>query len=440
MRISVARTKGHVMQHDVREDVKYDNVKLKRSDTIRDFGADDPPGKVKSRKSTWITLAIVTVLVVGLAAFQLLIKPGMIKGFLSKMVPPPATISTETAKSEQWVPKLPSVGSLTAIQGIDVTTQISGVVTGIGFDSGQEVAAGTALVTLDSAVEQADLASNRAALQQTELDLKRQNELSQRAYASEATQQAAQAKRDSAAASVQRTSALFTQKTIVAPFKGRLGIRKVEIGQYVSPGTALVSLQALDPIRVDFPVPEQELSKLKVGQSIEVLVDAYAGQIFVGSIESLDARVNLDTRSLLVRAQIKNPDKKLLPGMFANVSVLQDAATARITVPRTAVTYSLFGDSVYVVKPAAAPNSTTAAATPASTAALAGKGAAEPELVVERRFVRVGEAREDRVAIAEGVNVDDQVVTSGQLKLQNGARVKVDNAAPLTPASERPKQ
>lgn len=384
------------------------------------------PAKPKRRKSTWITLAIVAVLIGGLAAFQLLIKPAMIKGFVSKMVPPPSTISTEVAKSESWIPKLPSVGSLTAIQGIDVTSQIAGVVTGIGFESGQDVVAGAKLVTLESAVEQADLASNRATLQQTELDLKRQNDLSKRAYASEAVQQAAQAKRDSAAASVQRTSALITQKTIVAPFNGRLGIRKVELGQYVAPGTALVTLQALDPIRVDFPVPEQELARLKVGQAIEVLVDAFPGTTFTGEIESLDARVSLDTRSLLVRARLANPDKKLLPGMFANVSVLQNSATPRVTVPRTAVTYSLFGDSVYVIK----------SAPPADPA----QGGAEPMTTAERRFVRVGEAREDRIAIVEGVAVGDVVVTSGQLKLQNGARVKIDNSAPLMPLSERPKQ
>ena len=165
------------------------------------------------------------------AAFQLLIKPAMIKSFLSKIVPPPATISTETARADSWVPKLPSVGSLTAIQGIDVTSQIAGIVSAISFESGQDVVAGAQLVTLDTGVEQADLASNRALLQQTELDLARQNDLSKRAYASEATQQAAQAKRDSAAAAVQKTTALITQKSIIAPFNGRLGIRKVEIGQ-----------------------------------------------------------------------------------------------------------------------------------------------------------------------------------------------------------------
>lgn len=292
-------------------------------------------------------------------------------------------------------------------------------------------------MTLDSAVEQADLANNKALLQQAELDLNRQNDLSRRAFASEATQQAAQAKRDSAAALVQKTQAQIAQKTIVAPFNGRLGIRKVDLGQYIAPGTSMVTIQALDPIRVDFPVPEQELSKLKLNQPIEVTIGTYPGQIFKGKIQSLDARVSLDTRSLLVRGILDNPDKKLLPGMFANVSILEDAPLPRVTVPRTAVTYSLFGDSVYVVKPAAAQANTQPAS--AQQAQDAKSAAAAPTDIAERRFVRVGEAREDRVMILEGVAEGDQVVTTGQLKLQNGARVKVDNSAPLTAPAVRPK-
>ena len=400
----------------------------------------ETPPRPRITRSAVITLVVVTALIGGLAVFQLLIKPAMIKGFLAKAVPPPATISTEAARSEDWVGKLPSVGSLTAVQSIDVTSQIAGVVAGIGFDSGQDVAAGAKLVTLDSAVEQADLANNKAALQQAELDLKRQNTLSTRAYASESVQQAAQAKRDSATALVQRTTALIAQKSIVAPFAGRLGIRKIDLGQYVAPGSAMVTLQALDPIRVDFPVPEQDISKLAIGQKIEVSVDSFSGQIFKGEIESLDARVSVDTRGLLVRARLSNPDKKLLPGMFANVNILADAATARVTVPRTAVTYSLFGDNVYIVKPGAQPEQggLPAGQVRAQTPQTPGQ-AQVPGDVVERKFVRVGEARGDRVAILEGVAAGDQVVTSGQLKLQNGARVKVDNSAPLTPQSVRPK-
>ncbi len=390
-------------------------------------------GAKRSNRAVFITLVIVGALIAGLAWFQLSFKPAMIKSFLASMVPPPATISTEQAKVEQWTPRLPSVGSLVAIQGIDITSQVAGVVASINFESGQDVTAGAKLLTLDSSVEQADLANNKALLQQAELDLARQNDLSRRAIASEATQQAAQAKRDSAAANVQKTQALIAQKTIVAPFNGRIGIRKVDLGQYIAPGTLMSTIQALDPIRVDFPVPEQELSKLKIGQPVEVTVGTFPDQVFKGKIQSLDARVSLDTRALLTRALLENPDKKLLPGMFANVSALDENARALVTVPRTAITYSLFGDSVYVVKPAPAPAQQVTP--PASSAAK------PPEAtdIAERRFVRIGETRDDRVAILEGVAAGEQVVTSGQLKLQNGARVKVDNSAPLTPPTVRPK-
>ena len=391
------------------------------------------------RRTSWptiLTAVIMLTLIGGLAAFQLVFKPAMIKSFLAKAVPPPATISTDIARAENWVPKLPSVGSLISIQGIDVTTQVAANVSAVLFDSGQEVAAGTKLITLESSIEQADLLNNQALLRQTELDLARQNDLSLRSIASQATQQAAQAKRDSAAATVQRTAAVIAQKTIFAPFAGKLGIRKVELGQYVSPGMSIATLQALNPIRVDFPMPEQDVSKLKVGQTVELTVDAFPKQIFKGQIASLDARVNLDTRTLLVRAQLPNPEKKLLPGMFANLSVLSGDGAGVVTVPRTAITYSLFGDSVFVVKPApennaaeAAPNSATAA-TPAPAA---------PTFIAERRFVRVGEAREDRASIVEGLATGDQVVISGQLKLQNGARVKVDNSVVMQPPAERPK-
>lgn len=395
----------------------------------------EPDATVRPKRfgrAAFVTLAIVAAFLGALAWFQLSFKPAMIKGFLTSMVPPPVTISTEQAKVVQWTSRLPSVGSLVAIQGIDVTSQVAGVVASINFESGQDVVAGAKLVTLDSSVEQADLANNKASLQQAELDLARQNDLSRRAIASEATQQAAQAKRDSAAAAVQKTQALIAQKTIVAPFNGRIGIRKVDLGQYIAPGTLMSTIQALDPIRVDFPVPEQELSKVKIGQPVEITVGTFPDQVFKGKIQSLDARVSLDTRALLIRALLENPDKKLLPGMFANVSVLEESPRPLVTVPRTAITYSLFGDSVYVVKPAAPP------AQP-STAQSSGAKPPDATDVAERRFVRVGETREDRVAILEGVAEGEQVVTSGQLKLQNGARVKVDNSAPLTPQTVRPK-
>jgi membrane fusion protein (multidrug efflux system) len=257
------------------------------------------------------------------------------------------------------------------------------------------------------------------------------------------------AKRDSAAAAVQRVEAIIAQKTIAAPFAGRLGLRHMEKGQYVEAGHVLVWLQALDPIWVDFPVPEGSVAKFAIGAPIELAVDAYPGQVFKGEVEAFDARLSQDTRTLMVRGKLPNPDRKLLPGMFANVAVLAGLAKELVTVPRTAVTYGLYGDSVWVVKegqpePAAKPAPTPSAEPVASAAAAdadpVGAVPPAPKLTVERRFVRVGPTEGDRVAILEGVKAGEQVVTSGQLKLQPGATIKVDNSGVLKPPAELPKQ
>jgi membrane fusion protein (multidrug efflux system) len=284
-------------------------------------------------------------------------------------------------------------------------------------------------VQLDIAVEMADLASAEATQREADIAFKRQTDLLRKSVASEANVDAALAKRDTAAAAVNRIKALIAQKAILSPFAGRLGIRKVELGQYVSPGMALVTLQALDPIWVDFPMPEQNIGKLKLDQVIELTVDAFPGEVFKGQIASLDARVSQETRTLLVRGTLANPGMKLLPGMFANVAVLAGEPAQVVTIPRTAVTYSLYGDSVYVVKPEQPKESESEP-----------QAASEAVFVVERRFVRPGQVRGDLVAITSGLETGERVVTTGQIKLDNGSRVKIDNSQALKPPAELPKQ
>jgi membrane fusion protein, multidrug efflux system len=379
-----------------------------------------------------ITAAVLAVLLGGLSYFQFVFKPQMIRSFLSQMKPPPATVTAEAARTEQWIERLTSIGTLTASQGVDIASQVAGVVTEVLVESGKEVDQGTKLVQLDIAVELADLASSRATLREADVAFERQSDLIQKKVTSEANLDTARAKRDTAGAAVKRIEAVIAQKGIVAPFSGRAGIRKVEKGQYVAAGMALVSLQALDPIRADFPMPEQYIGKLRVGQTIELTVDAFPGETFKGEIQSLDARVAQDTRTLLVRAILPNKERKLLPGMFANVTVLAGDAADVITVPRTAITYSLYGDSVYVVKPAA----------PATPAAATAKGneAQAAQLIAERRFVRTGQVREDRVAVTFGLAAGERVITTGQLKLNPGASIIIDNSQPLNPPETRPKQ
>jgi membrane fusion protein (multidrug efflux system) len=375
-----------------------------------------------------IAVIIVGTILGGLAWFQLQFKPAMIKGFLSKQQPPPSTITAQAARTEDWIERLPAIGTLIASQGVDVASQVAGIVTGIGFESDQDVEKGGKLVQLDISVEQADQASAEAILKEADVSYKRQSDLMLKNVTSEANVDTALAKRDTAAAAVNRIKALIAQKSILAPFAGRLGLRRVELGQYISPGLSMVTLQALDPIWVDFPMPEQNIGKLQREQVIELTVNAFPGKLFKGKISSLDARVSQETRTLLVRGTLDNPEHKLLPGMFANVSVLAGGARQVISVPRTAITFSLYGDSVYVVLPLE------------GSAAVPEKPPADAEFSVERRFVKTGQVHEDRIAIESGLKPGEQVVTTGQIKLNNGSRVKIDNSQELKLPPERPKQ
>jgi membrane fusion protein, multidrug efflux system len=396
-----------------------------------------------------IVAVIVGLFLGGVGYFNLVFKPKMIGEFMVKMVPPPATVTAEAAKSESWVDRVRAIGTLVAIQGVDVAPQLGGLVTDYYFDSGQDVEQGQKLVKLDTSVEEADLADNKATLNQAILDFERQSKLVKTGAVSQAVLDQTVAKRDSAAAAVQKMEAIIAEKTITAPFAGRLGLRHVERGQYVEAGHALVWLQSLDPIWVDFPVSEGSIASFAIGSTIELAADAYPGQVFKGEVEAFDAKLSQDARMLMVRARVPNPDRRLLPGMFANVSVLAGGAKEFVTVPRTALTYGLYGDSVWVVKegapePAASP-APMASAEPVASAVAADAAPtdaipSEPKLTVERRFVRVGPTEGDRVAILEGVVAGEKVVTSGQLKLQPDATIKVDNSGALKAPAELPKQ
>jgi len=363
----------------------------------------------------------------GLGYFQFIVKPEMIKGFIAKAPPPMATVAVTEATTEEWIERIPAVGTFRAVQGIEVAPQLEGVIRAFHFDSGQEIAKGALLLEIDDTVEQADLKSNMAMLKNADMALDRQRQLITGGSTSRSTLDAAEAARDQASAAVERTRALISQKAIVAPFAGRIGLRRADIGQYVSKGTPIASLQQLDPIYVDFPVPEQTIAELATGQVVEVSVDAWPEQAFKGKVISLDARVSAETRNLVVRAEVRNADKRLKPGMFANVAVLVGKAQSLVTLPRTGVTYSLYGDSVYVVKPAPVPEGSAQAA-PAPT---------DQQMIVERRAVKLGAARGSRVSILSGLTAGEKVVSEGQSKLTPGARVRVDNALAL-PASLNP--
>jgi membrane fusion protein (multidrug efflux system) len=373
-----------------------------------------------------VTLALLAAATGGLAYFQFAIKPVIVKTFMAAaFAPKPTAVTAEAVKAEKWPPELTAIGTLRAYQGVIIAPQAAGVVTAKHFESGDDVEVGALLINIDDSVEQADLANGLAQLKNAEATLARQKTLVVQGNTPQSSVDAAIAARDSAAATVERTRAVIAQKAIKAPFAGRLGLRNVDIGQYVAVGTSLVTLQQLDPIYADFPAPEEALRSLAVGQAVSMTVDAIPGRTFEGKIEAIDARVSAESRNVMARAVFANPDRKLLPGMFANLTVTTGEPASVLTVPRTAIVYSLYGDNVFVVK---------AAAHAREQGGVSDNGGPSG-LIVERRFVRVGPAQGERIAVEEGLRPGERVVTAGQIKLQAYMPVTLDEAAALpTPA------
>jgi membrane fusion protein (multidrug efflux system) len=380
-------------------------------------------------RTVWfvLVLGLFAAISGGLAYFQFVKKPEIVQGFIKNAPQTVTTVAVVDAKAEQWVTHVSAVGTFRAAQGIDISPQVAGMIRAVDFISGQDVEKGALLVEIEDEVEQADLKNNLATLKNADAALNRQIQLIATGNTPRATLDAAQATRDSAAAAVEKSRALIGEKAIKAPFAGRVGLRKIDAGQYVSPGTSIGTLQQLDPIFVDFPVPEQNIGQLARNQAVDVRVDAWTNQVFRGKILTVDARVSPDTRTVIVRAEIENPDRKLLPGMFAKVDVIVGEPQSVVTLPRTSVVTSIYGDAVFVVK------TVTAQTSPASTQT--------QKTFVERRDVTVGEERGDRVAIVSGVQAGETVVSEGQLKLAPNATVRVDNSLALpAPPNPRPKE
>ena len=388
------------------------------------------PLKVRRPVVFVVALALLAALTGGLAYFQFVIKPVMVKGFITAaFAPKPTTVTAEAARVEQWRPELTAIGTLRAIQGVAIAPQAAGDVTAIHFESGDDVEAGALLINIDDSVEQADLANGLAQLKNADSTLTRQRTLVAQGNTPQSTVDTAIATRDSAAATVERTRAVIAQKAIKAPFAGRLGLRNVDLGQYVAVGTSLVTLQRLDPIYADFPVPEEALNSMATGQAVRMTVDAIPGRSFAGKIEAIDARVSAESRNVTARAVFANPDRKLLPGMFANLTVTTGEPAAVLTLPRTAIVYSLYGDDVFVVTPA--PHAR-------EQGGLSENGGPSG-LIVERRLVRVGPARGERIAIEEGLRAGERVVTAGQIKLQAYSPVTLDETPALPAPAETPR-
>ncbi len=327
--------------------------------------------------------------------------------------PPPTTVSAIVATAETWAPLIPAVGSLRAAQGVDVTPQEGGIITGLHFDSGDTVAAGDLLVQQYVADLEAELDGLIAARKLAEANLRRAEELRTKQLVSEFDYDSRVTELDRARAAEKDLRLRIAKKSVRAPFAGQLGIRKVDLGQYIEPGDLIARLENRTQMLVDFPVPQRQISNLDIGQPVTVEVDAWPGRKFPGEIRAIEPQVERDTRNLRLRAMVGNADGDLLPGMFAQIEILLPEQGDVVTVPQSAIAYSPYGDSVFLVE-------TTTGAD------------GETVSTVSNTLVVTGATRGDQVAILSGLRAGQMVVTSGQQKLRNGAAVTIDNTVQVS--------
>jgi len=342
----------------------------------------------------------------------------MIAQFFANNKPPPANVTAVVAKSEAIPNLLTAVGDLVAVHQVNVTSDVSGRITEILFTAGSRVKAGTPLVQLFDGPEQGDLANYKAQATVAQLSLDRAKQLASRQFGPQATVDSAQSAFDQANAGISKTEAIISQKLVRAPFDGELGVRKVEVGQYLTAGTQIVSLTDLDQLYANFTVTEKDSGNLKVGQIVRIAVDAYPGRKFEGKISTIEPQIATDTRNIRVQATIANPDHILKPGMFTTTTVVLPDKPPVITVPETAVDYTLYGDSVYLITEKKEDDGKTS-------------------LTVARTFVQTGNRINGRAEILKGLKPGDRVVAVGQVKLQPGAAVAI-STDPLPPIPAAP--
>jgi membrane fusion protein (multidrug efflux system) len=358
-------------------------------------------------------MALGVIVVIGAIAGWKIMTIRAVMARMATQKPQPTVVSSMKAAEQIWQRRLHAVGSFTAVQGVTVTNELDGTVVQIAFESGARVKQGDLLVQLDISSEQALLANAVASADLAALNLKRAQDLRTKDSNSQSDLDASEAQARQTAANVDGIRATIAKKTIRAPFTGRLGIREVNLGQFLKGGTTVVPLQALDPIFVNFSMPQQDVIDLKVGQSVQVTIDAYPGTVFDGSINAINSKVDDASRNVQVQATLANADERIKPGMFASVDVVLPAEDRYVTLPLTAITYNPYGDSVYVVEDK-------------------GKDAeGHPILTVRQQFVELGAQRGDQVAVLKGVKPGEEIVTAGQLKLRNGSAVEINNTVPI---------
>ncbi|MDH4457527.1 MAG: efflux RND transporter periplasmic adaptor subunit [Nevskia sp.] len=380
----------------------------------------------------WLFLVLIVVaLVVGIGSYKGLAVFKMFEEFKA-MGYPKQTISTIKASTEEWRPQLAAVGSLRAVRGAELSAEIGGLVEQVSIPAGSEVKAGSVLVQLVAAADRAKLDQLKADAEIAEANFKRDTLQFEAQAISRAALDASASAHKSARAKLAEQQALVAQKTIRAPFSGHLGISTINPGRYLNPGDTIVTLQQLDPIHVDFSLPQQALSQLSKGQKVRVRTDIDPQQTYEGTISAINPVVDADTRNVKIQATLRNPSGRLLPGMYARLSIEVGEPGRYITLPQNAVAYNPFGETVFVLVPYRVYKAEQAAKKTgkAEAPAAAPEGTAEmpdDQLVAKQVFVTVGPTRGDQVAILNGVAAGDEVVTSGTLKLKNGAAVIVNN-------------
>jgi multidrug efflux system membrane fusion protein len=359
----------------------------------------------------FIIVGLLLALLVGGLVWFNYFRGQMIAQFFANNKPPPSSVSIAEAKSEVIPNLLTAVGGLAAVHQVDVTSDVSGRITDIMFTPGATVKAGNPLVQLFDAPDQADLANFKAQATVAQLSLDRAKQLASRQFGPQATVDSAQAAYDQANAGIAKSEAIISQKLVRAPFDGELGVRHVEVGQFLTAGTQIVTLTDLSRLYANLTVTEKDSAALKVGQTVRILVDAYPGRTFEGKITAIEPQIATDTRNIRVQATLDNPDHILKPGMFATTTVVLPDKPAVVTIPETAVDYTLYGDSVFLITEKKADDGKTS-------------------LTAVRTFVRSGNRIGGRAEILSGLKPGDRVVAVGQLKLQSGAAVAISADAP----------
>lgn len=356
-------------------------------------------------------LLVLTVLIFGVAIGGKLFIGNMVNNFLDNMPVPPAVVSADEAKSDSWISSVTAVGTVAPEQGANLTTQVSGIVEKIYFDSGTEVKAGDLILSLDTATDQAELNVLKSAENLALLERDRVKALWQRNSISKSEFDTRQSQLEQATAQVAAQQARIEQKHLRAPFDGRLGIRQVNVGQFVNAGDPLIGLQALEKVYVDFTLPEQRFGEVRVGMMVTAQMDALAKQSFEGKITAIEPVIDSGTRNFNLQATFKNEEHLLHPGMFARLAMDVGEARDVVMVPRSAINFKPYGNSVFVITEAEEKNEQ-----------------GEPVLTAKLRFVQTGESRGDYIAITEGLTVGEKVAISGLLKLRSGGTVIIDNS------------